>query len=110
MATSSEYVEELCNQLASVGDVRCRKMFGEYIIYINDKPILTVCDNTPYIKKLDCIAEQMQSAETGYPYNGAKEHYILDFSDPEFCRSILTLVEAHTPLPKKRSKTSLNKK
>lgn len=102
MATSVEYIEELYDKLQSIGEVRYRKMFGEYIVYINDKPIITVCDNTPYIKKLDCIAIQMESAETGAPYEGAKEHYILDTSDPEFYIPILEIIEANTPLPKKK--------
>lgn len=103
MATSVEYIENLCALLQGIGEIRYRKMFGEYLVYLNDKPVLTVCDNTPYVKKLDCIAEQMQSAETGYPYAGAKEHYILDFGNPEFCKSILLAVEAVTPLPKRKS-------
>ena len=102
MATTSEYIEDLCKQLNNIGEIRYRKMFGEYIVYINDKPIITVCDNTPYIKKLNCIAEQMQFAETVAPYKGAKEHYILDFSEPDFCRTILEVLEANTPLPKQK--------
>ena len=48
MATSSEYVTFVCEQIHGYGDVRCRKMFGEYMVYLNDKPIFTVCDNTVY--------------------------------------------------------------
>ena len=103
MTTTLEYIEDLCSQLDEIGDIRYRKMMGEYIVYINNKPIITVCDNIPYVKKLDCITEQMQSAETGAPYEGAKEHYILDFSDPDFCKTILEIIEANTPLPKKKS-------
>lgn len=50
MATSSEYVTFVCEQIHGYGDVRCRKMFGEYMVYLNDKPIFTVCDNTVYVK------------------------------------------------------------
>ncbi|MGN0560765.1 MAG: hypothetical protein ACI4K8_06895 [Candidatus Fimenecus sp.] len=25
-------------------------MFGEYMVYVNDKPILMVCDNTVFVK------------------------------------------------------------
>ncbi len=38
-------------------------------------------------KKLDCIEEMMKDAETGCPYKGAKEHYILDIDNSEFCKS-----------------------
>ena len=50
MATSSEYIEFVCEKIKDFGAVRSRKMFGEYMVYINDKPIFTVCDNTVYVK------------------------------------------------------------
>lgn len=54
---------------------------GDYVIYVNEKCVITACDNTAFIKKLDCIAPLMADAETGCAYQGAKEGYILDFSD-----------------------------
>ena len=52
MSTSKEFVEYVCEQIHEVGFLRYKKMFGEYMIYVNDKPILLVCDNTVYIKKV----------------------------------------------------------
>ena len=54
---------------------------GDYIIYVNGKCVITACDNICYVKKLPCIAGLMAGAETGHPYEGAKEAYILDFAD-----------------------------
>ena len=50
MATSKEYIEFVCEQLAGTENVRYRKMFGEYMVYVNDKPTLLVCDNTVMVK------------------------------------------------------------
>ena len=50
MSTSKEFVEYVCEQIHKIGFLRYKKMFGEYMIYVNDKPILLVCDNTVYIK------------------------------------------------------------
>ena len=61
----------MCGQAAGTGCLRCRKMFGAYMAYVNDKPVLLVCDNTVYVKKLACIGELMASAERGLPYEGA---------------------------------------
>ncbi|MCI8640802.1 MAG: transcriptional regulator [Clostridia bacterium] len=102
MATTNEYIEYICEQIKGVGEIRYKKMFGEYMIYINDKPIITVCNNTPFIKKIDCIKERMKNAEVGCPYNGAKEHYILDIDNSEFCKSIIIEIEKITPIPKKK--------
>lgn len=80
------------------------------MVYINDKPILLVCDNTVYIKKLDAVSELMQKSETGYPYEGAKEHYILDIEDTELSKKAIAILEPITPLPKPRKKKSENRK
>ncbi len=104
MATSIEFIEFVCEQIAGVGDVRYRKMFGEYMVYVNDKPILLVCDDTVFVKKLDCIAQEMQNAECGYPYEGSKEHYILDIDDSELSKKIVLLLEPVTAIPKPRKK------
>ena len=87
MATTNEYIEYVCEQIKDVGEVRYRKMFGEFMVYVNDKPVIIVCDNVPFVKKLECIQDIMENAEVGCPYKGAKEHYILDIDNSEFCKS-----------------------
>lgn len=104
MATTNEYIEYVCEQIKGVGEVRYKKMFGEFMVYVNDKPVIIVCNNIPFVKQLECIKDKMQNAEKGFPYNGAKEHYILDIENTEFCKSIITELEKITPLPKKKKK------
>jgi TfoX/Sxy family transcriptional regulator of competence genes len=102
MATTKDYIEYVCEQIEGIGEVRYKKMFGEYMAYINNKPILLVCDNIVYVKILDCIAEYMINAEKGYPYNGAKEHYILDIDNKELSIVIINELEKVIPIPKPR--------
>ena len=102
MATSSEYIEFVCEKIKNFGAVRSRKMFGEYMVYINDKPIFTVCDNTVYVKKLPQIENLMCAAACGYPYDGAKECYILDVENTGLLSSLIPVLEEVTPLPKKK--------
>lgn len=104
MATDLSFIEYICEQLHDVGELRYRKMFGEYMVYVNDKPVIIVCDNTVFVKQLDCIAEAMQDAKTGSPYKGAKPHYILDIDNADFAKEIVCELEAVTPLPQKRKK------
>ena len=104
MATTADYIEYVCEQIHGIGAVRYKKMFGEYMVYVNDKPILLVCDNTVFVKVLDCINEKMREAEKGFPYQGAKEHYILDIDNSEFSKEVITLLEPVIPLPKPRKK------
>lgn len=104
MATTADYIEYVCGQIEGVGAVRFKKMFGEYMVYVNDKPILLVCDNTVFVKMLPCLDALMENAEKGHPYNGAKEHYILDIDDAAFAKEIVAALEPVTPIPKPRKK------
>lgn len=107
MATTVDYIEFVCEQIRGVGEVRYKKMFGEYMVYVNDKPVLLVCDNTVFVKQLDCIADKMLNAEKGSPYEGAKEHYILDIDNADLSKEIVMELEKVTPLPKPRKKSAV---
>ncbi len=103
MATTADYMEYVMDQLRDFDGVRSRKMFGEYMVYINEKPVLLVCDNTVMVKKLPEIKELMKDAECGFPYDGAKEHYILDLESPS-AKDAITVLEEITPVRKKKAK------
>jgi len=104
MATTADFIEYVCEQISGTGYVRYRKMFGEYMVYVNDKPILLVCDNTVFVKRLACIADRMKNVESGFPYKGAKEHYILDIDNQELSRDIVRTLEPVTKVPKPKKK------
>ena len=59
MACTSDFIEFICDSLAPLGEVCSRKMMGDYVIYVNDKCVITACDNNAYIKKSDCIKDMM---------------------------------------------------
>lgn len=102
MATSVDYIEFVCEQIHGGYAVRYKKMFGEYMVYLNDKPVLLVCDNTVFVKKIAELSELMKDAECGLPYEGTKEHYILDVENSELTEKVLAVLERVTPLPKKK--------
>ncbi len=105
MATAESFINYVCEQLNGIGNIQYKKMFGEYMVYVNDKPIIIVCDNTAFIKKLDCIKEMMKNADVGFPYKGAKEHYVLDIDNANFSKMVVTKIEKITPIPKKKRKS-----
>lgn len=104
MATSVEYIEFVCEQILGAWDIKYKKMFGEYMVYVNDKPVLLVCDNTVFVKQLAQLKEKMKNAEIGTPYKGAKEHYILDIEDRELLIEVIGILEQITPIPKPKKK------
>ncbi len=62
-------------------------------------------DNTAYVKKLPCISSLMADAECGCPYSGAKEAYILDFSNPRKALKVIETLWEQLPFPKSKQKT-----
>ncbi|GAB6394836.1 MAG: competence protein TfoX [Bacteroidales bacterium] len=107
MATTIDFIEYVCDQIAGSGDIRYRKMFGEYLVYVNEKPVLLVCDNIVFVKILPCLNEMMKDAEKGFPYNGAKEHYMLDIDNGKFCKKVVATLEPNIPLPKPKKRKTL---
>jgi TfoX/Sxy family transcriptional regulator of competence genes len=104
MACTPDFIEYICEQIAGTGEIRSKKMFGEYMVYVNDKPVLLVCDDTVFIKQLDCLAAEMKNASIGIPYPGARPHYILDIDDTALSRKVVHILETITPIPKPRKK------
>lgn len=104
MATDPNYVEFVLERLQTSLPVTCKKMFGEYLIYVDGKPALLVCDNTVFVKKLPELAEFMAGADSGYPYDGAKEHYVLDVENEDLTARVIDTLVAVTPAPKKKKR------
>lgn len=104
MACSTQFIDFVCGTLSPLGEVRSRRMMGDYVIYVNGKCVITACDNNAYVKKLPCIAAIMAGAECACPYPGAKEAYILDFTDTRKLLKVIELLWNDLPAPKPRKK------
>lgn len=104
MACTTAYIDFVSSQLNGVGIIRSKKMFGDWLIYIDKKPVILACDNICYVKKLPVIAELMTGADTGFPYDGAKEHYILDMEHRDKAIEIIETLLPAIPYPKKKKK------
>ncbi|MEG2541531.1 MAG: TfoX/Sxy family protein [Clostridia bacterium] len=104
MASSLEFVNFICEQIDSCGMVSCKKMFGEYMIYVNAKPIILVCDDTAFVKINEVTNNIIANNEIGEPYKGAKPHYILDVDDKELLCEVVAELEKIKPLPKPKKK------
>jgi TfoX/Sxy family transcriptional regulator of competence genes len=97
MASDLSYVEYVIDQIKTSGAIMYKKMFGEYLVYLNNKPVVMVCDNTAFVKMLDCIKPLMEDAETGFPYDGAKKHYIVNTDDSEHFSKVVNILEKNVP-------------
>jgi DNA transformation protein len=109
MATKVSTIEYIEDQLADVPNVRSRKMFGEYALYVGDKVVALVCDDTLFMK----ITEEGrvfagEAYEEGFAYPGAKPSMRIDgdmIEDRAWLSELVCLTEAALPPPKPKRKT-----
>lgn len=103
MATDNSYIQFVMEQL-HCEDASYKKMFGEYMVYVEGKPIFTVCDNTVFVKQVKELEEIMAEADKGFPYESAKECYILDIENAGLVEKVVAVLKEVIPLPKKKIK------
>ena len=94
MATTKDYLDFVCTQLEGIRGVDYKRMFGEYQIYVNDRPVLLVCDNTVFVKNHPALAHLLAEAPEGLPYPGAKPQKILDVEDRALTAQVLEILDA----------------
>lgn len=102
MATTKDYLDFVCTQLEGIRGVDYKRMFGEYQIYVNDKPVLLVCDNTVFVKNHPALAQLLSDAPKGLPYPGAKPQKILDVENRALTAQVIEILERVTPISKRR--------
>ena len=102
MACSKEFIEGVCDILSPLGEVKSRKMMGDYVIYLNGKCVATACDNNLYVKIYPQLEELMKEAEIGKPYEGAQDHYILDETNPILINKAISFIWNILPVPKRK--------
>ncbi|MGX3009995.1 transcriptional regulator [Helicobacter sp. 23-1044] len=127
MATSASYKDFVLEQLARCNDkflenrfaFSAKKMFGEYCVYADSsetcvdshldspkKVLFLLCDESVFIKKyesLDAIVRENSEFFTlGYPFDGAREHYIIDIENLTLIAQIIQSALPFLPTPKPR--------
>jgi TfoX/Sxy family transcriptional regulator of competence genes len=104
MASRQSTVDGLLERLAGAGRVTARKMFGEYCVYLDGKPVALVCDDRLYLKPTEAGRELMPDAEEEPPYPGAKPHLVITpdrWADEESLCRLVRATFAALPRPRK---------
>lgn len=109
MATSEATIQYILEQVSAAGNIRVRKMFGEYALYCDDKVVGLVCEDQLFIKYTDpgkVFAEGRFSE--GYAYPGAKPSMNVSdaIDDSEFISLLIRKTADALPMPVKKKKFS----
>jgi TfoX/Sxy family transcriptional regulator of competence genes len=95
MTTSTSYIAHLEDRWRGIPDLRFRAMFGEYGVYVGDKMVAMVCDQSVYVKLLPRTTALLGAdAPTGHPYPGAKPAYLLSDTELDDVDRMRTLFDA----------------
>ena len=101
MASSAEYVRVIAGQLNEAGEIKYRKMFGEYGIYCDGIYFGAVCDNRFLIKPTQASQELLSDAQMEPPYDGGKPMVLIEeLEDKGFLAKLVR--ETCAQLPKKK--------
>ena len=104
MATSKEYHDYVLEQLSKAGEVRTRRMMGEYLVYYRNKLIGDLCDNTLLVKLTPGSGRLLPDAQRQYPYEGSRTLMLAveDSEDTALMRELLETLWTELPEPKKK--------
>lgn len=110
MATKVSTIEYIEDQLSDIPGIRSRKMFGEYALYVGDKVVALVCDDTLFVKITEAGKEFIGSSyEEGFAYPGAKVSMKINpdlIEDREWLSKFIRITQEHLPKSKKRKNTA----
>ncbi len=77
MATDKTTAEAILAQISAVADARMRPMFGEYVVYVDEKVIGQIGDNQLFIKTTPFGEAYAPELEKAPPYPGAKPAFVV---------------------------------
>jgi TfoX/Sxy family transcriptional regulator of competence genes len=78
MSSDQSFVDYVCEQAGLSNALTYRKMFGEYALYLGDKVIALVCDNSLFLKPTDPGRSVVGTIVERAPYPGAKLYLLID--------------------------------
>jgi TfoX/Sxy family transcriptional regulator of competence genes len=108
MATDPGFATFVVEQAGDAGDVRVRRMFGEYALYLGDKVVGLLCDDQLFLKPTEGGRALLERVVEAPPYPGAKPYLLLaeELDDRPLLAALLqrTADELPEPKPKKPKK------
>jgi TfoX/Sxy family transcriptional regulator of competence genes len=103
--TTEATIETLLQRIAPAGNVRARKMFGEYALYCDEKVVALVCRDELFVKLTEAGRDFAPDVELAPAYDGAKPGlHILRaaWTDPEWLPRLIRITADALPAKTKK--------
>ena len=105
MASDQDFVDYIIEQIDLNYEIKYRKMFGEYAIYVNNKIVGLICDNSLFIKPTDGGRKFIGEPIEAPPYPGAKNSFLIEqIDDSEWLSELVNISYKELPEPKPKKK------
>ena len=102
--SNPDLVQYIIEQASQAGEVRAKKMFGDYCLYCDGKPVGLICDDYLYLKPLKELESVLREDDRQMrpPYDGAKPHYVItDVDDADYVSLLVKTVVENLPSKKR---------
>lgn len=101
MSTSAATVEFIEDQLRGL-PIRTARMFGEYAVYLDEKVVAFVCDDTLFIKPVGLDAALLEGTGLGHAYPGSKLYHEVPgdlLENSEWLQRVIQATADSLPVP-----------
>ena len=102
--SNPDLVQYIIEQASHAGDVSAKKMFGDYCLYCDGKPVGLICDDYLYLKPLKQLEPLLHDSDRQMqpPYDGAKRHYVItDVDDRDYVSLLVKTAADNIPIKRK---------
>jgi TfoX/Sxy family transcriptional regulator of competence genes len=106
MASETNFVDFVLEQIKNSGEITAKKMFGEYAIYADEKLFGLICDNKLFIKPTNSGRKFIGNVVEASPYEGAKPSFLVEdkIEDSEWLSELVRISLNELPAPKPKKK------
>jgi TfoX/Sxy family transcriptional regulator of competence genes len=111
MTSDQGFVEYVCDQIAAAGRVSFRKMFGEYVIYCDERVVALVCDDRLFVKPTPGGRAFIGEPVEAPAYTGAKLSFLIEdaLDDREWITGLIRVTASELPLPRPKKPRAAKK-
>ena len=102
--SNPDLVQYIVEQASQAGDVSAKKMFGDYCLYCDGKPIGLICDDYLYLKPLKQLEPLLHDCDRQMqpPFDGDKRNYVItDVDDRDYVSLLVKTAADNIPIKRK---------